>query len=89
MKTQTTPSFDWQPIETVPDGERVFLFFAKGEKGNGEIHITWLYTNDSDDVKDWAFWTWGGPNAGIDYEIDEKPTLWAPIEARHWPESVR
>lgn len=76
---------DWQPIATMPFGERVMLFFAGGEKGNGEIDTNWVYPEDDTDEDarrngPWSYWTWGGPNSGSDFERDEKPALWADPE---------
>lgn len=70
------PSYNWRPIEDVPDGERVELFLEKGEKGNGEIAVGMVIRED------WhqgppqinGYWTWGGPNSGSD--INERPTHW-------------
>lgn len=69
---------DWQPIETLPFGRRVMLFFAEGEKGNGEIDTNWVYLAAEQDPRGrWVYWTWGGPNSGSDFTRDEKPVLWA------------
>ena len=55
----------------------------------GEIEVAMIFTDSSDDVAQWSFWSWGGPNSGSDYCRDEKPAMWAPIESRHWPENAR
>jgi len=83
---------DWRPISTLPFGTRVILFFRRGEKGNGEIDTNWVYPEHGewdldgaadDDARNgpWHYWTWGGPNAGSDFERDEKPALWADPES--------
>jgi hypothetical protein len=71
---------DWQPISTMPFGERVMLFFADGEKGNGEIDTNWVFRDERNPDGPWSYWTWGGPNSGSDFERDEKPILWADPE---------
>jgi hypothetical protein len=72
---------DWRPIETMPFGERVMLYFEEGEKGNGEIDVNWVYPDDDAGPDgSWHYWTWGGPNSGSDFERDEKPVLWADPE---------
>jgi hypothetical protein len=72
---------DWRPIETLPFGERVMLFFEHGEKGNGEIDFSWVYpTDESNPAGPWHYWSWGGPNSGSDFERAEKPVLWADPE---------
>jgi hypothetical protein len=78
-------AIDWNPISTMPFGQRVTLYFEHGEKGNGEIDTNWVYPEDesSDQAARagrWSYWTWGGPNAGSDFERDEKPVLWADPE---------
>jgi hypothetical protein len=70
------PWIDWQPIETVPDGERVLLFLEGGEKGNGEIAVGMMIREPDGSVPTY-YWTWGGPNSGSD--IDEKPVRWAKL----------
>jgi hypothetical protein len=79
------PPIDWKPIDTMPFGHRVMLFFEHGEKGNGEIDTNWVYPEDeSSDAAAragrWGYWTWGGANSGSDFERDEKPVLWADPE---------
>lgn len=72
---------DWKPISSMPFGERVMLFFAGGEKGNGEIDTNWVYPVEDDNSDgEWYYWTWGGPNSGSDFHRDEKPVLWADPE---------
>lgn len=68
--------FDWHPIDTVPDGERVELFLERGEKGNGEVAIGMMLREPNGGIPS-HYWTWGGPNSGSD--IDEKPTHWRRI----------
>lgn len=63
--------YDWHPIETVPDGERVELFLEEGEKGNGKIAVGMVVRMDG---KIDCYWTWGGANSGSD--IYERPTHW-------------
>lgn len=58
-------------INSAPEGERVFLLLAKGEKGNGEIAVGMVFTP----VDGW--WSWGGPNSGCD--DNEVPVAWAPL----------
>lgn len=66
------PILDWHPIATVPDGRRVFLWLENGERGNGELAVGMCFWNDG---KVDGFWTWGGPNSGVD--CFETPTHWA------------
>lgn len=84
--SNSIPPLDWRLIETLPDGECVFLFYESGEKGNGEIEIAMVFTDGNRDHRNWSWWTWGGPNSGSDYERKEKPLMWAPIEAWHFPQ---
>lgn len=68
---------EWQPIDTVTEGDRVELFLPNGEKGNGEIAVGMVFRN-SDGVFD-CYWTWGGPNSGTD--INEVPTHWRALRS--------
>lgn len=73
----TTPTRgDWRPIETVPQGEHVLLYWPEGERGNGGMECATVYHGDP-----MSFWTHGGPNSGLDWEPrnDEKPTHWMPL----------
>ena len=71
---------DWQPIETLPEGEHVALYFLHGEKGAGGIECaTVFFEPDGFSPTGMAFWTHGGPNSGSDWEPrdGERPTFWA------------
>lgn len=72
----------WQPIETVPEGEHVLLWFPKGEKGNGGMECARLY-RESDGGLPPGGWTHGGPNSGSDWDwgYDDMPTHWMPLPA--------
>ena len=60
-------------LAVCPRGDRVFLLLRKGEKGNGELAVGMIVTDEAPD----HYWTWGGPNSGSD--IDEPPVAWAPL----------
>jgi hypothetical protein len=72
----------WQPIDTLPEGEHVLLWFPHGERGIGGMECgtcfweEWLVS-----VRRLCIWTHGGPNAGSDWEPcdDEMPTHWMPL----------
>jgi hypothetical protein len=68
---------DWQPIETVPEGEHVLLYWAYGERGNGGMEAATVYWEDGRSKL--GYWTHGGPNSGIDWGSDELPTHWMPL----------
>lgn len=74
---QTRLLREWRPIKTAPMGEPIEVYFAHGEKGNGEIAV--VYGCDSGHSIGW--WTWGGPNSGSDYT--EEPVCWRPL--RNFP----
>ncbi len=77
-----TIGFNWQPIDTLPFGERVAIFYEHGEKGNGQLDYAWIYPRDENNPDGpWYAWTWGGANSGDDYELDEKPVMWAEVES--------
>lgn len=73
-------AWDWRPIETVPEGEHVALYWLKGERGGGGVECATIVKIGS--TGEWSYWTHGGPNAGDDWEprCSERPTHWAPIE---------
>jgi hypothetical protein len=71
---------DWQPIETVPEGVHVLLYWQKGEKGIGGMECATVYREPAViNTIGMAFWTHGGPNAGSDWDSDELPTHWMPL----------
>ena len=76
---------DWQPIETMPEGQHILLFWPDGEKGVGGIECATVYKNDDVPLGGigWSYWTHGGPNSGLDWEPrnDERPTHWMPLPA--------
>lgn len=74
---------DWQPIETLPEGEHVALYWPEGEKGAGGIECATVFFNDYASPTGMSFWTHGGPNSGLDWEPrdSEKPTHWARLNA--------
>lgn len=69
--------FVWHPIETLPEGEHVALFFPDGERGGGGVEMATVFTDDGR----WSYWTHGGPNSGLDWEPhnDERPTMWMKV----------
>lgn len=69
---------DWQPIETVPEGEHVLLYFPTGERGHGGIEAATVVPSCGD-LK--TGWTHGGPNSGLDWAFCEEPTHWMPLPA--------
>lgn len=72
---------NWQPIETLPEGVHVLLWFPKGERGIGGMETATVYREpDGPSRCGYAFWTHGGPNAGSEWDTDEAPTLWMHIE---------
>jgi hypothetical protein len=70
---------DWQPIETLPEGEHVLLYWTKGERGGGGIECATVFRGLIG--YDWSYWTHGGPNSGSDWETRdyEIPTHWMPL----------
>lgn len=70
---------EWQPIETVPEGEHVLLWFPKGERGNGGIECATIFKGDTIHPSGMSFWTHGGPNSGSDWDPEEAPTHWQPL----------
>jgi hypothetical protein len=71
----------WRPIETVPEGEHVLLWFPHGECGNGGIEAGTVFREPPSGKLDTGAWTHGGPNAGTDWEFCEPPTMWQPTPA--------
>lgn len=69
----------WQPIDTVPEGVHVLLWFPKGEHGIGGIESATVFRNDPHTPHGFSFWTHGGPNSGSDWDTDEAPTYWMPL----------
>lgn len=67
-------------MQSVPRGERVFLFLERGEKGNGELAVGMVCSDQGEPID--CYWTWGGPNSGSD--IDEVPKAWAPLPDNWW-----
>lgn len=72
---------DWLPIETVPTGENVLLYWPYGERGGGGMECAVVFPDD--DPSGFNFWTHGGPNAGTDWapRNGERPTHWMPLPA--------
>ncbi|HXT81363.1 MAG TPA: hypothetical protein VN702_17490 [Acetobacteraceae bacterium] len=67
----------WQPIETIPEGVHVLLYFPVGERGSGGIEAaTVLRAGDG-----FSYWTHGGPNSGMDWypHDNEMPSHWAAL----------
>lgn len=69
----------WQPIETLPEGEHILLWFPNGERGVGGMETGTVFRNYDDGSLDSGAWTHGGPNSGSDWEFCEPPTLWMPL----------
>lgn len=82
---------EWRPIDTLPEGIHVLLWFPHGEKGNGGMEAATCFWNEDHARRDpmsipqnrfrLSFWTHGGPNAGSDWEPKEMPTHWMPLPA--------
>lgn len=74
--------YDWQPIETVPEGENVLLFFPEGERGNGGVEAGMIFYDPAGAPDLTCAWTHGGPNAGSDWSFERtgKPTRWCRIK---------
>lgn len=72
---------DWRPIDTLPEGESVLLWFPHGEKGIGGMECAMVFFGDTQSPTGMSFWTHGGPNSGSDWEPrdGEKPTHWMPL----------
>ena len=69
---------EWQPIETLRDGEHVLLYFPIGERGVGGRETAMVFRHDDE----WSYWSHGGPNSGSDFEPSrdgERPTHWMPL----------
>lgn len=67
---------NWEPIETVPEGEHVLLWFPQGERGNGGMETATVIRHDDGGL---SFWSHGGPNSGMDFEPSvegDLPTHW-------------
>ena len=73
----------WQPIETVPEGVHVLLWFPIGERGVGGMECGTVYLKDDLQAPRCGveIWTHGGPNAGSDWYTSEAPTHWMPLPA--------
>ncbi len=69
---------EWQPIETLPEGEHVLLWFPHGERGIGGIEAATVFRHEEGAGPMYG-WTHGGPNAGTDWEFCEPPTRWMPL----------
>jgi len=84
MTTEATPAAlrlseglgAWLPIETVPEGVHVLLWFPVGERGVGAMECATVYRNDEHAPGGYNLWTHGGPNAGSDWQLDDAPTHW-------------
>lgn len=63
----------WQPIETLPEGEHVLLYWRQGERGAGGMECATVFRNDNPDnlLPPMFFWTHGGPNSGSDWDPKE------------------
>lgn len=74
---------EWQPIETVPEGEHVLLYWPEGEKGLGGMECATVFFEPDgwNGGSRYAYWTHGGPNSGIDWNArdNEEPTHWMPL----------
>lgn len=73
----------WQPIDSVPEGKNVLLFWPIGQKGNGGMECAVVY-RDETEKSGFSYWTHGGANAGWDFQDPcngEKPTHWMPLPA--------
>lgn len=71
---------NWQPIETLPEGVHVLLWFPEGERGIGGMEAATVYREPGGPSRcGYAFWTHGGPNAGSDWDTDLAPTHWMPL----------
>jgi hypothetical protein len=70
----------WFPIDSLPEGEHVQLYWPHGEKGVGGIECATVFRQWGEP---WHYWTHGGPNSGLDFDPrdDEKPTHWRPLPA--------
>jgi hypothetical protein len=70
----------WEPIETMPEGEHVLLWWPEGERGVGGMECATVY-KDHNPNGEWSYWTHGGPNAGLDWapRDNERPTHWRAI----------
>jgi hypothetical protein len=69
---------EWQPIETVPEGEMVIVWAENLNRGLPSAEVVMVF-KDGPDPGDWAYWTNGGPNAGDDLHFDPPPTRWSPV----------
>jgi hypothetical protein len=56
----------WQPIETVPIGQHVLIFF----KASRHVEDAWLHTDDNGD---WYYTLFDGET------LNDRPSHWAPF----------
>lgn len=70
----------WFPIESLPEGQHVELYWPDGERGVGGIECATVFRNGLP-FGGYSYWTHGGPNSGSDWEPanGEFPTHWRPI----------
>lgn len=62
----------WQDAKTSkpPHYQAVHIWLEHGEKGNGQMAIARWVSHD-DGSGNGAWWSWGGPNAGNDFDNDD------------------
>ncbi len=77
---------DWQPIETVPEGVHVLLWFPSGEKGGGGIEaatVFWVSRDQSSFLgrQRLSYWSHGGPGYGRSWFPEEDATFWRELPA--------
>lgn len=73
----------WQPIDTVPEGEHVLLYWPHGERGGwGGLECATVFKSESE-TTGFSYWTHGSANGGSDWEPrdDERPTYWMRLPA--------
>ena len=72
---------EWQPIDTVPEGVHVLLYWLKGERSIGGMEAATVYRSTQPLSDPLTFYTHGGPNAGSDWEPADRemPTHWMPL----------
>jgi hypothetical protein len=69
---------EWHPIDTVPEGEPVLLFWPHGERGGWGGIETAVVFKDQNSPTGLNYWTHGSANGGSDWEPrnNERPTHW-------------
>ena len=71
----------WRPIDTVPEGEQVLVWFERGQRGVGAMECAVVFKGDANAPGGYSLWTHGGPNSGSDWQLDSAPTHWRPLPA--------